>query len=399
MSEETVLRQKRASLPEFSDQDILMLAQGNTAFALDLYARLRDRRGNLFFSPFSITNALAMTYAGARTRTEEQMRETLHFSISQPALHHVSAALNFELQANALQHENRLFIANALWGQRSYSFEPDFCDLLAETYDAPFNEVDFDQSPEAARAAINDWAEAKTKGCVKELIAKVTPLCRLVLTNAIYFLGKWKNPFDHAYTRSEPFTVKASLFSEKKIQVPMMRQTDRFAYLEEPTFQALELLYVGEELAMLILLPKKIGKLAELEAWLTPQNLDAWTAKLRPCKVQTFLPKFKINWNTELSDPLAAMGMPDAFSRDRADFSGITHDSDGLYIAKVIHNANVDVGEEGTEAAAATAVLMDTWSAPPEPMTVFRADHPFVFLIRDCRTKIVLFVGRLVNPS
>lgn len=372
--------------------------EGNNVFALDLYAKLSPEEGNLFFSPDSISTALAMTYAGARGNTAKQMADTLHFSLSQEQLHPVFSELMNDLEADPQKSGYQLSIANALWGQTGYKFHEEFINITKKYYDAGFKEADFinDKNREETRQTINSWVENRTNDKIKELIVKTPPvlttLTRLVLTNAIYFKGKWQFQFDAKNTQDTPFT----LLNGEKVKVPMMGQTKEFNYAENDTLQIIEMPYVGNKLSMVILLPKKIDGLKQVESSLTLDNLNNWLSNLRNREVIVSVPKFKMTSKFELNEVLKSLGMVDAFTM-AADFSGMTSDPVGLYISNVIHKAFVDVNEEGTEAAAATAVVM-TLMGMPEPKPVFRVDHPFVFVIRDAKSGSILFMGRVEDP-
>jgi serpin B len=373
--------------------DKAAVVRGNTAFALDLYGRLRTKDGNLFCSPYSISTALAMTYAGARGRTAEQMAKVLHFPVGQDRLHPACAALVRDTSAGSKDYQLR--VANSLWGQKGHPFLKDFLSLTREHYGAGLQEVDYVGDTEAARRAINAWVQKQTQDKIKDLLRPgvLTRLTRLVLTNAIFFQGNWQSPFPKGATRDQPFFVTPA----NKPAVPLMCQQGRFSHLDGGTFQAAELPYQGKDLSMVLLLPKKVDGLAELEKSLTAANLDAWLKKMRPREVQVFLPRFKTTGQFRLNADLAALGMPDAFRRGVADFSGMDGESGRLYIHAVVHKGFVEVTESGTTAAAATAVVPGDPQAPP-PAVDFRADHPFVFLIRDNRSGSVLFLGRLVDP-
>jgi serpin B len=388
------------------------VVKGNNNFALELYAKLGDQQeGNLFFSPHSISTALAMTYAGARGRTEVQMAEVLHFPAivsKQPGAKPPSGLTRDQKQfhsafgtiVNALNDRGKkgayeLTVANALWGQKGYEFLREFLELIETSYGGKLNEVNFRSAVESVRQRINAWVEKKTKGKIKDLIAKgaLSRMTRLVLTNAIYFKGDWTSQFQEEQTRDAPFT----LLDGEKIDVPMMNQTGEFKYMETGNFQGLELSYVDGELSMIIFLPKKFDGLGDLEETLTSENLSKWMAKPRKQKVIVSIPKFKMATQFELTEVLKSMGMTNAFSAN-ADFSGMNGRRD-LFISAVIHKAYVDVNEEGTEAAAATAVVVNVTAIRPEPTPVFRADHPFVFVIRDNQSGSILFIGRVTNPK
>jgi len=369
------------------------VVKGNTAFALDLYAELRSGEGNLFFSPLSISTALAMTYAGARGDTAKEMGTVLHIPAQDKNVHGSFGALVRQLNDLNGTGGCEVSIANALWGQRGYRFLREFTNLVSDNYDAGMREVDFAAS-EAARRTINDWVAQETRDKIQDLIPPgvLDAMTRLVLTNAIYFKGNWVEQFDKKLTKGAPFLCG----SGTKVPVPMMHKTAHFGYLAGKGFQALELPYKGEALSMVVFLPEKADGLSAFERSLTPANLDGWLKSLRKREVSVYLPRFKTTVRFELRPTLARMGMPLAFS-NAADFSGMdgTHD---LFISNVIHKAFVDVNEEGTEAAAATAVVM-ALKGISEPPPVFRADHPFVFLIRDRKSGSILFLGRVVNPK
>jgi serpin B len=373
--------------------------EGNNAFALELYAKLREDEGNLFFSPYSISAALAMTYGGARGETALQMADVLNFSLPQEKLHPAFGMILQDLNARGRKGSYELTVANALWGQKGYGFLKEFTGLIETSYGGQLNEIDFVAATEAARQTINAWVEKETKDKIKELIkpGMVDELTRLVLTNAIYFKGNWAEQFKKEYTRDAPFTM----LSGKKIDVPMMNKTAEVNYMETEDFQGLELPYVDNELSMIILLPKEANGLTWIEKTLTIENLSEWLARLDRCKVVVSIPKLKITNEFELADVLKSMGMTRPFEPMVADFSGINGKKGeyGLVISKVIHKAYVNVNEEGTEAVAATVVLFMPGGIGPRQRTVFRADHPFLFLIRDNHSGSILFIGRVMNPK
>lgn len=396
--------------------DTEVIAEGNNRFALELYAKLRSDEGNLFFSPYSISTALAMTYGGARSETKRQMAEVLCFPAvfndidcdpnkelakptkqvrSQQQFHSALGVIIKDLNARGAKGRYELTVANALWGQKGYGFLKEFIELIKTCYGGELNEVDFIQSAEAARQTINGWVEEQTKGKIKNLIGPgvLNEMTRLVLTNAIYFKGNWARQFEKGETKDAAFT----LISGKKIDVPMMNETADFNYTETEVCQILELPYVDDELSMIIFLPKKSDELIGFEQMLTQENLSPWLAGLRKRKVIVSIPKFKLTSEFSLADVLKSMGMTDAFS-STADFSGMNGKKD-LFISAVIHKAYIDVNEEGTEAAAATGVAVSLTSVEPERIPVFRADRPFLFLIRDNHSGSILFIGRVMNPK
>jgi serpin B len=375
------------------------VVKGNTQFAVDLYKKLAaEKQGqNLFLSPYSISTALAMTSAGARGDTATEMEKTLHFPIAQDRLHPAFAGLVGRLQANKKDQGYQLSVANALWGQKGYPWLKGFLTTTHANYDAGLRELDFAQT-EAARKTINGWVEEKTRDKIKDLIPAgiLDRNTKLVLTNAIYFKGDWLVDFDKKATKEEPFLGAG----KAELKAPLMHRTAHFGYLEGDGFQALELLYKGKDLAMVVLLPNKADGLVDLEKSLTADKLAAWLEKLQPAEVVVSLPKFQLTDQFQLCATLAALGMPAAFDPAKADFSGMDGERN-LYIGDVIHKTFVDVNEAGTEAAAATAVVMKPGMAriDPRPNPVFRADHPFLFLVRDRQTGSVLFLGRLTDPA
>jgi serpin B len=380
------------------------LVRGNNGFALDLYGRLRSGDGNRFFSPWSISAALAMTYAGARGPTAAEMAKTLHFDLPpaqlDEAFHHLIADLHSRNtpRAGSTEEPNvQLVTANALWAQAGYRLLPDFLKRIEQNYGGGLHTVDFRDATEAARQTINAWVEEQTRDKIKELLKPgvLKGLTRLVLTNAIYFKALWAAPFKAANTRPDDFHVS----QQDKVRIAMMNQTAAFGFRDGGTFQVLELPYKGDTLSMVIVLPKAVDGLAALESMMTLDNLSTWSKNLAMQRVQVSLPKFKLTGEFELSKVLSKLGIPSAFDQDLADFSGMTGDRD-LHIDAVVHKAFVEVDEKGTEAAAATAVVMEARAAmKAPPPKVFRADHPFVFLIRDVRTGAILFLGRLVRPE
>ena len=373
--------------------DVQSVAKSNNRFAVELYGRLREKDGNLFFSPYSIETALAMTYAGARGETAEQMAKTLHYDLPNDREHAAFGALIKQINSPGEKRGYQLSTANALWTQKDYPFAADFLKLTKDNYGAEAKEVDFNGATEQARKTINAWVEKQTQEKIKDLLPKgsLTVNTRLVLTNAIYFKGDWASQFKKDRTKNETFRA-----GDKKIDAPFMSQKQKFGYAEDDALQVLEMPYVGKELSMVVLLPKKADGLADLEKALTADKLAAWFGRLRERETEVTLPKFKTTVEFELSDTLAKMGMPVAFTA-RADFSGMNGGKGSLSISKVIHKAFVDVNEEGTEAAAATGVVVEPKAAKVNP--VFRADHPFVFLVRDKRSDSILFLGRIVDPT
>ena len=391
---------KRVLSPTVSERDFALQVEGNSAFAFDLYQALRSENENLFYSPYSISLALAMTYAGARGETESQMADTLHFLLSQGRLHPAYNSLDIELSRRGEGAEGkdgegfRLSIANAIWGQEGYEFLTPFLDVLAENYGAGLRPLDFAGSLEESRLTINHWVSDETEGKIEDLIPKgvLNPATVLVLTNAIYFNAAWLHPFEESMTRDGPFY----LVDGGTITVPLMRQTERFGYAEGGTYQVVELPYDGSELSMVILLPQE-GAFTTFEGTLDYQQVAGIIDDMRYQQVALTMPRFTYESKFMMKKTLSGMGMLDAFLAGIADLSGI-NGGRSLFIDEVIHQAFVDVDEAGTEAAAATAVVVAETAMPAEPKEVI-VDRPFIFLIRDIQTGTILFVGRVLDPA
>jgi serine protease inhibitor len=385
-----------AETKNVSDADQAVVVDGNNAFAVALYHQLSHQAGDLFFSPESISTALAMAYAGAGGSTASEMAKVLHFTVPPGQLHPAMGALLRDL--NASHDDYQLNVANALWGQQGSAFVDQFLNLLTTDYGAGLQQVDFKGAPEAARSTINQWVEQKTQDKIKDLLApgSVRPDTRLVLTNAIYFKGSWETQFDKAQTKNEDFYVSQT----KSTTTPLMHREGSFGYYDGGTFQVLEIPYKSKALSLIVFLPRERSGLPGLESSMSASNMQQWLSHLAPVpKVIVTIPRFKSTQEFELSNALRALGMPQAFGSG-ADFSGMTGKRD-FAISAVIHKAFVDVNEEGTEAAAATAVTMRALAmrAPGAPPPVFRADHPFVFLIRDNGSRSILFMGRMTDPA
>jgi serpin B len=374
--------------------DTSLVASGTTSLALNLYAKLREEKGNVFCSPFSIAAALAMTARGAANETLTQMSKTLHMRLAHEQTHANFAALIKSLTTFDRKDAPRLDIANAIWAQADYKFKADFIKDMTTYYQAGLQTVDFGNA-EAARKKINAWVEKQTRDKIKELFAPgiIDSTTRMVLANAIYFKGTWLEQFEKESTRDESF------YTPSEIKVPMMHQNERFQYAEADDWQAVQMMYRGGSLVMLVMLPREREGLAALESKLSADMFKDVTGKLHGQKVRLSLPKFKSESAFKLKPTLEAMGMTDAFSADKADFSRMT-EQDRLCIQAVVHKAIIEVNEEGTEAAAATGVGMALAAAPiaDEPK-IMNCDHPFLYFIRDTKTGTVLFMGRLTDPK
>ena len=371
------------------------IVPGMNAFTTASYQQLSRGDGNLILSPFNIATALSMTLGGARGATAREIAAVLHQHYD-PAYDSDLAALVLSLATAGNAGANELLTANGLWVQKGFPIQPAFQKTLANEYRAPLAPLDFEAKAEGAREEINRWTAQHTKDKIQDLFptGSINAHTRLVLASAIYFYGKWQSPFLTARTQPAGFNLQSGATT----QTDFMNQTSHFNYMETPSSQILEMPYAGTGIAFDVLLPKVPGGFADMERSLTSENLIAWLGNLTSRNVQVALPKFRVESRFSLSHVLAAMGMPAAFS-DHADFSGI--DGHGkLAISEVMHKAYVDVSEQGTEAAAATGMTMRaTAMRAPEPTVVFRADHPFLFLIRDTKTGAILFIGRLESPK
>lgn len=389
--------------PDKADEQAV--ARAGNQFAFDLYSQIQKTpeyaERNLFFSPFSISSALAITYEGAKGTTADEIRSVFYFPSNTATLRNgyagIGAGINNGDSAYSLQ------TANALWADKSSPLLPGYISTAKQYYGAQTTNLDFIGKPDASRITINQWVEKQTSDKIKDLLpaGTIDPLTRLVITNAIYFKGSWVKKFDKEKTTNADFTTG----SGKIVRVPMMQKTDSgaiFPYAETDDLQLLSMPYEhpsGRALSMIIVLPKG-NSLAPVEASLQADALAELQQSAKSRRVMVYFPKFTMETKYEkMAKTLAAMGMPTAFTGD-ADFSGMDGTKD-LSISDVIHQAYVDVNEEGTEAAAATAVVMRLAGAPasPDPIPVFRADHPFIFLIQDDETGSILFMGRVANPA
>ena len=396
-TEEVRSEKTRVTVPLATDTELSDLVRGNNDFAFGLYQKLRgEESGNLFYSPYSISLALAMTYAGARGETERQMSNALHFILSQDKLHPAFNALDLQLASRGEGSSGtegkgfRLNIANAIWGQQGYDFLQGFLDKLAENYGAGMKIANFTEAPENSRVAINDWIAQQTEEKIKDLIPSgaIDNLTRLVLTNAIYFNAAWLHPFDERATAEGDFHLLAG----NSVKVPMMRQTESFGYARNAGYQAVELLYDGSEISMVILLPDK-GTFDPFENSLNAELISQISKDLRRNRIELTMPLFEFEAQFKLGAMLQKMGISDAFNPQLADFSGMDGGKD-LSISDAFHKAFVLVNENGTEAAATTTVTVGVTSVPPR----VSVDRPFIFLIRDIATNTTLFVGRVMDP-
>jgi serpin B len=370
------------------------VVDANNQFALDLYSNYKSKDGNMFFSPYSISSALAMTYEGANGRTAEEMQAVLHLPTDKELIHSGFANINNEINKENAQY--KLSVANALWAQEGLTFQQNYLTTVDNYYSGKATNVNFKTDTEKSRITINNWVEDKTNNRIKDLIPKgvLTPLTRLVLTNAIYFKANWSNQFDAENTKDGQFMIN----SDKGVNIKLMHKTSNYNYGETKDLQILELNYIGDDQSMLILLPKE-NNINKIENNFTIDKLNELKKDMETEEVRLTLPKFKFETKYFMANDLINMGMQTAFS-DNADFSGMTKDEE-LKISQVIHQTFIEVAENGTEAAAATAVIMKVTSAMPRPEQpkVFNADHPFIFIIQQKNTGNILFMGRLSDPS
>lgn len=382
----------RITEPDANEEDLRELASGNTSFAFDLYGILGEEEGNIFFSPYSISAALAMTYAGADGDTEAEMAEVLRFTLPQNRLHPAFNLLNLRLAE--LSEEDSTFslhIVNALWGQTGYSFLPDFLGVLAANYGADIRLLNFSENTELCHEIINEWVMEQTEGRIADLIPPglLSSVTKLVLTNAIYFKAQWLFQFDEMGTWDQSF----NLINGEQVTVPMMSQTEHFRIATGNRYVAVELPYSNRRASMLVIVPDE-DYFFEVEDRLGNGLIADITDNQRDENLHLSLPKFETVSEFQLENVLTEMGMPSAFGVS-ADFSGM----DGtlsLYIASVVHKAFVSVDENGTEAAAATAVVMEKLNG--DSSVEFLVDRPFIYLIRDRSTGSILFIGRVLNP-
>lgn len=393
----------RETNPQVSPENLQTLAQNTSEFAAAFYQQIREKEGNIIFSPFSISLALSMTLAGAESSTEKAMMNALQYSLPEDQVHPAFNELLLAIEASEKQKpeesngsEFQLNIANSIWGQSGYPFKSDFLDTLARHYGAGMYNVDYQTDPESARELINQWIEDETENKIKDLIPQgaINQLTRLVLANAIYFNGSWRYPFDQDATEPAPF----NLLDGTTTTVNMMKLEDeRLAYTSGNTYQAVQLPYLSPDFVMTIFVPDQ-GAYEDFEAELSAEMIKTIPAELLGQPVNLQMPSFDFTTSTNAKDPLSALNMAEAFMSDKADFSGIT-DVEDIYISDVLHKATITVDEEGTEAAAATVVIMRAESAPveEEPISLV-IDRPFLFLIQHQPTGTILFMGRVLQP-
>jgi len=383
--------ERPAKADQANDADVRAVARGNNAFAFELHRKLPGQ-DNLFFSPFSVSTALSMTYAGAKGETAAEMARALRYPFEGERLHLGYAGLLGKLSGDARPAGVRLNVANALWGPEDYN-KP-FLDINRDCYAAHVRKI---RLP-GAEPVINKWAEDHTEGRIKDLLppGSLDDTAVLVLTNAVYFKGEWKYRFKESATLDQPFRVPG----RSAVKVPMMQQTEKLRYThtdrgEPAAAQVLELPYKSGDLSMVIILPDADDGIKMVERTLTAEKLEGWLSRMDEQEVRVSLPRFKLQGKSvSLKGALVELDMVRAFGPG-GDFSGMC--SGDVHIGEVLHQAFVEVNEEGSEAAAATAV--DKKVDSKEELVTFTADHPFLFLIRDNRTGCILFQGRLSSPK
>ncbi|HEX4070302.1 MAG TPA: serpin family protein [Planctomycetaceae bacterium] len=377
---------------------VASITESSNQFTFDFYSRIRADQGNLFCSPASLYTALAMTSAGAAGETATELARTLHVEGSRQQLDEAMRVLLASWKGGDKQQGFRLSVANRLWAQTGEKFLPAYLAVTRTDYGAELAPLDFAHHVDEARQTINKWIEDQTEGKIADLIRSPSQLtgARLVLTNAVYFKGHWAEPFRKDLTKEEDFHLSGG----PSVKAPLMHTRHRFRYAAIDGVQILELPYVGDSLSLIALLPEKQDGLPGLEGRLTLGNWQKWMSGLVSQEVIVTLPRFKTTSQFELKPLLESMGIAAAFDPHAADFSGMTGDRT-LYMSAVLHKAYVDVNEEGTEAAAATGVVMKTLAVRrrPVPPAVFRADHPFLFVIQDNRNGAILFLGRVADPT
>jgi len=393
---------ERELTPQIDPEDLRSLVQGNSEFALSFYNQIRQGEDNIIFSPISISLALSMTMAGAESSTEQDMLEALQIVLSEESVHPTFNALLQEIEKSQSETPEetegsnfQLNIANSLWGQADYAFKENYLDTLAQHYGTGIYNVDFIQNPEAARQAINAWVEQATQDKIQDLVPPdaINSLTRLVLANAIYFNGSWRYPFNESATAEGTFF----LLDGSETMVEMMKLSgERLPYSRRDSFQVVKLPYLSPDFVMSIILPDA-GAFVEFEENLDYEGLKTALENMNFEEINLQMPKFDFTTTTNAVRPLSELGMENAFKAETADFSGIT-DEEELFITDVLHKATITIDEKGTEAAAATAVIVGITSAMPGEPIPLVIDRPFIFLIQHQPTGAILFMGRVTQP-
>ena len=387
---ENIPKTQEPKLP--SETESFDVIGANNQFAINFYSQIsKENEENIFFSPWSISTAFAIAYEGAKEMTAKEIQRVFGFPVD-----YNTRTAEFQAAISNLNPEDvpyQLSVANALWLAERFEPLPEYVQTATTYYDSEVSTVDFISDDGVDK--INAWVEEKTNEKIKDILApgSTNELTRLAITNAIYFKGNWVTQFNENDTRDDPFWITPN----QEVAVPMMRLEPKiFNYTQTETMQIIKMPYEGDKLSMLAVLPNERDGLPELEESLSVENLQQWNEQLSPNEVRVFMPKFKMETEYFLIGPLSAMGMPTPFAEGAANFEGIAPIP--LFISQAVHKAFVDVNEEGTEAAAATAIVVGTTSVKP-PIPVFKADHPFVFLIQDDSTGNILFIGRVIDPT
>lgn len=378
-------------------EGIRNVEEASNKFAWEMYSEISEEGENLLFSPYSISTALSMTYEGAKGDTAEEIKEVLGIpekdDVRQPAIAAIYNRLNPE------EPEYEWGVANSVWIEEEYEALSEFIDTLERFYVAKAENLDFQSEPEASRVEINEWVKEKTNDLIEELFVEgsITVDTRLVIANAIHFKGEWMTGFEEEYTKEEEFHID----EENVVEVPMMQGEEEYGYYENDEVQILEMDYKGEELSMLFFLPKD-KNLHSLEEDISLEEIDEWREEIEERKVSVYLPKFEMDTSYDLEEYLQNLGITSAFSKE-ADFTGMHEEGEEeLMIDDIVHDAFLSVDEEGTEAAAATGVEFQPVSADmedEEELPIFRADHPFLFLLQEKESGHILFLGRMIDPS
>ncbi len=383
-----------STVPAITQEQIV---EGLNTFAFDFYNSItKQALENTFYSPLSISSALAMTYAGAEGETAKQMQQTLHYGPQDVSFHSQFANLIESLRVSE-KSDFEMTIANAVWVQNNYKLQKNYLQIVKGKYLSEAREIDFISQPDASRETINEWVSDKTANRIHNLIPPnaINAMTRMILTNAVYFNAEWSHKFNPKMTRKESFYC----MNGEIIETDMMYQRHYYQYSQTSDYQMLELTYKGYEYSMLIILPKNPGGLSKLNKRISCKDIAKHDNSKQQEDILVYLPKFRLETAYELNAYLMEMGMTDAFSQ-QADFSGMTGNKD-LMISSIFHKAFIEVDEEKTEAAAATAVVMKLTAMAPSPVAPieFRADHPFMFIIRNQKEKAILFMGQLTTPK
>jgi serpin B len=394
------------SLAGAQGDDMNTVAAGNNAFAFDLYHQaVANSTDNLIFSPFSVAMAFGMALAGTDGTTEQQMRDVLHVTLPRDQFDPAFSALSADLAGRKPSSESKsgdifkLNIANSLWAQESFPFRQDYLDEMQSYYAGQIFPVDFAAMPDAVRQQINDWVAQHTEDKIQDLLPPgvINEMTRMVLANAIYFIASWNTPFEESNTQDDTFT----LLDGSTVTVSMMNQEESFGYVLGDGFQAVELPYLGGDVTMFAIMPDA-GTFDQFESGLDAAQFDAIHSQLTYGDVQLTMPRFKIETDLNLKPPMIALGMTDAFDGNLANFSRMfdPSSSDKLYISDALHKAYINVDEAGTEAAAATALIIAATAMPmPTEPVIIRLDRPFIYAIYDRPTGSILFLGRVTNPA